>query len=209
MESDGRQMLRMTGRCLTPGSTVTPGGPRTRACGSAHGERRGQATRGSSRRGDRRADRPELEDGQPFDGMAWGRRWAGIWSMQTSLMRTSSRRRWISCRGLSSSAFSRMRALILFAATLRAWVGEICGREIVRTTADRTRGDRFSGRGSSRSQDSLDPRAPAPDQGSSRRSFAARSRSSRKLGWAMPISALARSRRFLPNRLATPYSVTT
>ena len=42
--------------------------------------------------------------------------------MRASLMRSSSRRSRISCQSLSISAFSRMRALMLFAATLRAWV---------------------------------------------------------------------------------------
>jgi hypothetical protein len=41
------------------------------------------------------------------------------------------------------------------------------------------------------------------------RAFAARSRSSRKFGWAMLISWRALSRRLRPHRLATPNSVTT
>ena len=44
---------------------------------------------------------------------------------------------------------------------------------------------------------------------SSPRSFAPRSSSSRWSGWAMAISASARSRRFLPKRWAVPCSVTT
>jgi hypothetical protein len=46
-------------------------------------------------------------------------------------------------------------------------------------------------------------------QGSSLRPFAARTRSSRNRGSAIPISASARSRRLRPNRQATPCSVTT
>src|SRR5437867_4080418 len=59
--------------------------------------------------------------------------------MRPSLIRLSSLRREISFLSLSISSLSRMRALMLFAATLRAWVREVCAREIVWMTAERTR----------------------------------------------------------------------
>src|SRR5438094_10230808 len=39
-----------------------------------------------------------------------------------------------------------MRALMLFAATPRAWVRDVCAREMVWTTAERTRRGQFGGR---------------------------------------------------------------
>ena len=49
--------------------------------------------------------------------------------MRASLIRLSSPRREISFLMRSISSLSRIRALMLFAATLRAWVRDVCARE--------------------------------------------------------------------------------
>ena len=67
--------------------------------------------------------------------------------MRASLIRLSSRSSETSFWSRSISSLSRMRALMLFAATLRAWVRDVCTREIVWMTAERTRRVLFFGRG--------------------------------------------------------------